>query len=88
MLNTGGNVDSLHAMTVFLGWSTVINLVLLMVATIAMIFFRSAITNFHVKAFGLSEAELAPIYFQSLANYKIAIIVLNLVPYIALKIMA
>ncbi|MCI5221141.1 MAG: hypothetical protein D3924_00305 [Candidatus Electrothrix sp. AR4] len=80
-------MESLQTLAVFFGWATIINIGLLLVATVAMVFLRSTITNFHAKNFGLSEAELTPIYFQFLANYKIAIIVLNLVPYIALKIM-
>jgi Family of unknown function (DUF6868) len=38
--------------------------------------------------FGLSEADLSRAYFQYLAQYKIAIFVLNLVPYVALEFMA
>ena len=41
----------------------------------------------HGKMFGLSEADLSRQYFQYVANYKIAIVVFNLVPYIALVLM-
>ncbi len=81
-------MESLQALTVFFGWSTIINIGLLLMASVAMAFLRGAITDFHAKTFGLSEDELSPIYFQFLANYKLAVIVLNVVPYVALKIMA
>jgi len=37
--------------------------------------------------FGVNPAELPIIYLQYLGNYKVAIIILNIVPYIALKVM-
>ena len=40
----------------------------------------------HRKMFGLSEEVLSKEYFRYLANYKIAIFIFNLVPYLALRI--
>ena len=42
----------------------------------------------HARMFGLDEARVRLAYFQFFANYKIAIIVFNLAPYIALRIMS
>jgi hypothetical protein len=81
-------MNSIETLTTFLGWSTVINLGMLVIAAICLAFMRGFMTRFHAKMYGLSEADLARAYFQYLAQYKIAIIVFNLVPYIALKIMA
>ncbi len=36
---------------------------------------------------GMEEADLSKAYFQYLAQYKIATLVFNVAPYIALKIM-
>lgn len=41
----------------------------------------------HAKLFELSQADLSLSYFQFLGQYKLAIYVLNLAPYIALRIM-
>ena len=49
---------------------------------------RGWIVNIHAKMTGVSEAELPRIYIEFLGSYKTFIIVFNLVPYIALKIMA
>jgi hypothetical protein len=38
--------------------------------------------------FGLETADLSRAYFQYIAQYKIAIIVLSLTPYKALRIMS
>ena len=70
-----------------LGWSAVINTLVLLVSTILLIALRSPIAGIHNKLFGLDDKDLGRAYFQYLAQYKIAILVLNIVPYAALKIM-
>jgi hypothetical protein len=37
--------------------------------------------------FGVDPQNIATQYFQYLANYKIAIFMLNIVPYLALRLM-
>ncbi len=70
----------------FLGWCSVINIVTLCMATLALTLMRDFISGMHSRITGLSQSELSVAYFQYLANYKIAIFMLNLVPYVALKI--
>ncbi len=77
-----------EALTELLGWASTINIVVLMFSTLMVIVMRGSITKIHSKLFGLDEKDLGRAYFQYLAQYKIAIIVLNIAPYIALKIMA
>ena len=72
----------------FLGWCTMINIGILALSSIMVVMFRSKIGEIHRKMFGLDEAVLHEAYFRYLANFKIVIIVFNLVPYIALRIMA
>ena len=48
---------------------------------------RTAVSNIHSKMFGLDSKDVLKAYFHYLANYKIAIIIFNLVPYFALKLM-
>jgi hypothetical protein len=81
-------MDSLDSVIGFLGWCSVINLGMLAVSSLAMVLMRGPISAIHGKMFQLSEADLSRAYFQFLAHYKIIIIVFNLVPYIALKIVA
>ncbi len=80
-------MEFLQTFATFFGWSTIINTILLLITTIAVIVLRKPIQKIHFKLFGLAEIELFTTYFQFLANYKLAIIVLNLVPYLVLKIM-
>ncbi len=81
-------MNSLEAVTAFFGWTTVINFVLLFISSIIVITTRGPISRIHGSMFGLETADLSRAYFQYIAQYKIAIIVFSLTPYIALKLMA
>ncbi len=70
----------------FIGWCTVINIGILLIATIFLVLTRAPILKMHAKLFELSQADLSLSYFQFLGQYKLAIYVLNLAPYIALRI--
>ncbi len=80
-------MNSLDAITTFFGWTTIINFVLLTVSTAAIVAMRVTISLMHGRMFGLESADLSRAYFQYIAQYKIAIIVFSLTPYIALKLM-
>ncbi len=81
-------MNSLEAVTAFFGWTTVINFVLLVVSTIMVITLRGLISSMHGRMFGLESVDLSRAYFQYIAQYKIAIIIFSLTPYVALKLMA
>ena len=78
---------TVESLTELLGWASIINIAILLFSTLLLIAMRGAVTNLHSKLFGLDEKDLGRAYFQYLAQYKIAIIMLNITPYIALKIM-
>ena len=77
----------INQITVFLGWCTVINLSIYAFSALLLFAFKNLIINLHSQLSGVNASKLPTLYFQYLANYKIAIIVLNFVPYIALKMM-
>ena len=81
-------MNSIEAVATFFGWTTVINFVLLLVSSIIVITTRGSISKIHGRMFGLESADLSRAYFQYIAQYKIAIIVFSLTPYLALKLMA
>ncbi|WP_286265971.1 DUF6868 family protein [Thalassotalea atypica] len=78
---------NINELTTFFGWCTVLNIGLLAFAAIFLFFFRGFAINVHTKLTGVSASKLPSLYFSYLANYKLSIIVFNLVPYIALKVM-
>lgn len=79
-------MTTLDAFTAVLGWCTVINFGVLILAAIALVPMRGLIISIHSRMFNLSEEHLSAAYLQYMAQYKLAIFILNLVPYIALKI--
>jgi len=78
---------TLQQLTELLGWSTVINMGILLLAFFAVTSLKGIIIPIHNKLLGMGEADLTRAYFQYLANYKIVVLVFNLTPYVALKIM-
>ena len=79
---------TLETLTTFLGWCTIINFGLLAVAALVIVLMRGSILDIHASMFKIKENELSNAYFQYLANYKILVIVFNLVPYLALRIIS
>lgn len=79
-------MESMQVIREVLGWSTALNLALLIFATAVLAAAGAPIKRLHAKMFGLSEGDLSRAYFQYLAQYKIAVLVFNLVPYLALRI--
>lgn len=79
---------NIEQITTFLAWLSIINIVLLGFSAIMILVFKDLITQIHSKLFKLSSTELMPIYFRFLAQYKLLIIVFNVTPYIALKLMS
>jgi len=79
--------QTLITLTEFLGWACVLNIGILLFTTVSIIALRGVISQIHGQLFGMTEQDLGRAYFQYLAQYKIAILVLNLVPYMALKVM-
>jgi hypothetical protein len=77
----------LQTMTAFFGWCAVLNIGLLLFTAIWLIVFRDFTKSIHSAILGVDQDSLDVIYFQFMGNLKIAVIVLNVVPYLALKMM-
>jgi hypothetical protein len=81
-------MNSLESLTTFFGWCSVISTGVLFLTSAALLLMRGLIAGLHARMFGMTEADVSRAYFQYLAHFKIAVIVFNLVPYIALRMMA
>ncbi len=81
-------MNSLETVTNFLAWCTVINFGFLLLAIFFLTVMRSWVVQTHARIFRLNEEDLLRAYVQYLAYYKISIIMLNFVPWVALKIIA
>ena len=78
---------NIEQLTTFLGWCTIVNVIVLFLAGIGVMSLRNWMVGIHSSMFGIGESQLANQYFQYLANYKIAIFIFNLAPYVALRIL-
>ncbi len=81
-------MNDIDSMATFLGWCSLINCGLLIYFTLILTLFKDPVKKIHSRLLGVCQEGLEIQYFTFLGNYKLAIIVLNLVPYCALKIMA
>ncbi|SFP38579.1 DUF6868 family protein [Hydrogenimonas thermophila] len=78
---------SIETIREFLGWSSLINIGVLLFYSMFIILWRSKIAPIHMRIFQLGENDVSRGYFQYLSYYKILIIIFNIVPYFALVIM-
>lgn len=80
-------MNKIEVIREFLGWCSVINIGLGLFSMILITPLRGPILRIHSKIFNLDEGDLSRAYIQLLGQYKIAIIMLNIVPYLVLRIM-
>ena len=78
----------LDEITLFLGWCTAINIGILTFSALVLFLFKDFVINTHSRLAGVSASQLPSLYFAYMGNYKIGILIFNLVPYIALKLMS
>ena len=79
-------VMSMESLTQFFGWMTLINIVLLVVSSLFMMLFRNWGTAMHARMFGIEPERAIEVWYSYLGSFKIALIVLNLTPYLALRL--
>ncbi len=79
-------MTSIETLTTFFGWCSVINIVILLGLLVRGIVVRKL--KLAEWAFGVSEEEVKTAYVNVFMQYRSAILILNVTPYIALKVMA
>lgn len=78
----------LATVTSFLGWCAAINIAVLICAAFIVMVFNSQIKVIHSRLMATNTSGLNMLYFNFLANYTVLILMFNLVPYFALRILA
>ena len=73
--------------TSFLGYCLILNYAILIIWFFAFVFIKNFIKKLHLQWFKLSDTQFDAIHYSAMAVYKILILVFNLVPYIALKLL-
>ena len=79
---------SLAQLIAFFGWCSIINIMVLLVATISLSVLTHKVIPIHSRLFDISEQELKLMYFRYLAQYKILTLIFFIVPYLALRIIS
>ena len=69
-------------------WMTLINIGIMILSAILIGLLKDLIFKMHGTFFGIAKEHLATIMYGYLGVYKLLIIVFNLVPYIAMKLLA
>lgn len=71
----------------FLLYSLIINYIILLIWFLIFIYAGAFLRQLHGKYFNLSDQTFDAIHYAGMAMYKIAILLLNLVPFIAIVLM-
>lgn len=79
------NVDQIAAV---LGWCTLINLGLLIWWLLFLLLAHDWTYQMHSKWFKISPEEFDAIHYRLMGVFKMGVILFNLVPYLALRIVA
>ena len=72
----------------FFGWMSVINSVLLALAIVLVLMIKGFMCKLHGKLFGLSAQQINMATYCFVGLYKILIFMFNIIPYVAMKIVA
>ena len=73
-------------LTAIFGWMLVINIVVYTLAAVVIIFARDFASNLEARITGIPAEKWPDIFINYLSHYKIAIMMFNLAPYMALRI--
>jgi len=72
----------------FMGWCSVFNAGVLVLWSLTIVLARGPIHRVHRSMFKLSEERFDEIHYHLIGIYKMSILALNVVPYLALRVIA
>lgn len=79
---------SIELLMQFLGWCAVLNIALLLWWIFFMIFAHDWVYKIHTRWFYLNIERFDAIHYGGIAFYKLSIILFNIAPYLALRIIS
>jgi len=77
---------SIEMLMKFLGWCAILNIALLTWWALFMIFAHDWVYRIHTKWFHINTVQFDAIHYSAIAFYKLSIILFNVAPYLALRI--
>lgn len=78
---------TLTLLTVLLGWTAIINIVVLCLSFVMITAMQQTVIKIHQALFKVPEAELRLLYIRFMASYKLLNLCLFIAPWLALKIL-
>jgi hypothetical protein len=72
----------------FFGWASLLCIGYLILASLFLIALRRPVGRLHAKLFGVEVESLPMEYFRFMANFKVASIILFIIPYLSLKFLS
>lgn len=76
----------LNELTDFFMWMTVLNVGILILSSVLAMSLRSFLCKSHGRLFGIEEKQVAAAAYNYLGNYRLLVIVLNIVPFLSLHL--
>jgi hypothetical protein len=80
-------MSSIGTLATFFGWCAIINFGIILLGVLFFSVFHGFAGRISSKMFGITEEEAKATFFHVFQQYRLALIVLNVVPFIALSIM-
>lgn len=81
-------MDSIEALTTFIGWCTILNLVIILLIVAFSFFFHEGQGRYYERLWGISQENAKMTWSLAFQIYRVLFVFFNLVPYVVLKIMA
>jgi hypothetical protein len=81
----GGQMD-VEVLRATLGWCALINLGVLLWWLALIVYAKERVRRIHGRWFPMSEERFVAFHYAGLGLFKLAVLVLNVVPYLALRI--
>ena len=79
---------TIENLRILLGWCSVINMMILLVWFLAFVFARNLVFKMHTRWFRISEERFDEIHYTMMGYYKLIVFVFNVIPYLAMRIVA
>lgn len=79
---------SIQDIAAVFGWMTIVNVVIYTWVALFVIFGRDWMARMQARILGIPEEKMPDYFIDYLSRYKLAILIFNLAPYLALRIVA
>lgn len=81
-------MEIIETLTTFFGWCAVINFGIMLLGVSFFSVFHGFAGRISARMFGITEQDAKVTFFRVFQQYRLALVVLNIVPWIALTAMA